>query len=383
MKILFVVGFYPTKYSDWWGSFFHNYAKGLVRRGHEVTILRVAPQNRQEAKERKRWFIRDTEWRDGVRIEIFFFPKVPKLDGITRWLLKGFQKKVYREIYPDKAPDIAHLHFGEMETSLMASQWLPQLQIPYVVTEHATSFQYDQISARTVAIARRVYEGANGISVVGHRLLNRLESLYPFIFRLIPNGIDSKLFAYDERPLKARIDFLDVGSLMAKKNQTTLVRCFAQAFGDREDVFLTIAGEGPERQKIQDEIERRHLEKRIRLTGAVSNLEVRELMKQADFFVLPSLVETFGVAALEALSCGIPVLATRSGGPEDFIRPGVDGIVVDKSESDIIEGLRALLAGTWDRKKISVEAHERFDVEKVAQQLESLYSDALKEGVTL
>ena len=101
-------------------------------------------------------------------------------------------------------------------------------------------------------------------------------------------------------------------------------------------------------------------------------------MRRTDFFVLPSMIETFGVAALEALSCGIPVLATRSGGPEDFVRPGVDGILVDKTEPEIIEGLQLLLKTNWDRQKISVEAHERFDVEKVAQQLEALYSEAVR-----
>ena len=378
MRILFVVGFYPTKYSDWGGAFFHNYAKGLVRRGHEVIVLRVAPQNRKEAQERGQRFIRDTEWRDGVRVEILLFPKVPKLDGVTRWLLKFFQKRVFHEVYGNKYPDIAHLHFGEMETSATAAQWLVEFQIPYVVTEHATLFQYEKIASKTIETARRVYETAKGISAVGKRLVNRLETLYPYTFHLIPNGIDSKLFTYEDRPEKDRIDFLDVGSLMEKKNQVALVRCFAQAFSERDDVYLTIVGKGPEFERIQQEIQLWRLEKRVQLTGAVSNREVRELMRRTDFFVLPSMIETFGVAALEALSCGIPVLATRSGGPEDFVRPGVDGILVDKTEPEIIEGLQLLLKTNWDRQKISVEAHERFDVEKVAQQLEALYSEAVR-----
>ena len=382
MRILFVVGFYPTKYSDWWGSFFHNYAKGLVRLGHEVTVLRVAPQNRNEVKERRRLFIRDTEWRDGVRVEIFFFPKVPKLDFLTCWFLKVFQKKVFEEIYQGKLPDIAHLHFGEMETSLMASQWLPQKQIPYVVTEHATSFQYEKISRKTLRFARRVYQGAKGISVVGQHLMQRLISLYPFQFQLIPNGIDSLLFTYEELKPKNHVDFLSVGSLVKKKNQITLIRSFAKAFAHRPDYFLTIVGEGPEYDHLQKEIDHCQLNHQIKLTGALSNLEVREWMRKADYLVMPSLVETFGVAALEALSCGIPVLATRSGGPEDFVRPGIDGVVVDKTEDAIVEGLRELVSGTWDRKKISQEAHERFDVVKVAQQLESLYRDALQKGVS-
>ncbi|NMB65945.1 MAG: glycosyltransferase family 4 protein, partial [Spirochaetes bacterium] len=301
MNILFIVPFYPTKYAEWGGIFFHNYAKGLVKLGHNVIVLRVGTQNRWEIKERKKYFIRDTEIRDDVRIEIFFFPKFPKIDIFSNILLYFFQKQIFKSIYKKTRPDIAHIHFSEFDTSYQASLWLKKYHIPFIVTEHSTSFIEKRLSAHSYRNIIYVLKNAKYITSVGKLLQSCIKQITGFDSEVIPNCVDTDLFFY--KPLKKRdfIEFITVAVLVEKKNHKMLIRSFVKAFNRDLKYRLTILGEGPERSSLEDEIKQHKIEHLVSLPGKATNIEVRNALQNSDFFVLPSRFETFGVVALEAL----------------------------------------------------------------------------------
>jgi glycosyltransferase involved in cell wall biosynthesis len=102
-------------------------------------------------------------------------------------------------------------------------------------------------------------------------------------------------------------------------------------------------------------------------------------MRRADLFVLPSLAETFSVPAAEALACGIPVLSTRCGGPEEFIVESVGSLVRSGDADALFRGLDEMLNNVhlYSRQWISQYARERFSPEVVGAKMHAIYKSLI------
>jgi len=122
------------------------------------------------------------------------------------------------------------------------------------------------------------------------------------------------------------------GRLSPEKGLLTLVDAFADVVKFREDAHLVIAGEGPQRCEIESRIRNLNLSGRAHLMGHVP--DAPSVYSVFDIFVLPSHYETFGIALLEAMYCGLPVIASNIGGIPDLIKPEVNGVLVDPENPD-------------------------------------------------
>ena len=98
-----------------------------------------------------------------------------------------------------------------------------------------------------------------------------------------------------------------------------MIDSFTQAFKANQHYKLLIVGEGPERKNLEKQIRKHAMNSQIKLFGAAKKEKVKELLHSSNCFVLSSIVETFGVVIIEAMSCGLPVLSTKCGGPESII----------------------------------------------------------------
>ena len=97
-------------------------------------------------------------------------------------------------------------------------------------------------------------------------------------------------------------------------------------------------------------------------------------MAAADLFVLPSFYDSFGIALIEAMACGLPVVATRCGGPEDIVDPAVGRLVAVGDAEDLAAGILAVLENydRYDREAIRQQAEARYDYRQVAAQIHAL-----------
>jgi glycosyltransferase involved in cell wall biosynthesis len=146
---------------------------------------------------------------------------------------------------------------------------------------------------------------------------------------VLPNGVD--LSAWSERQAREvgsneKIVFATAMRLAPKKRPAALLDAFQIARKiastyDRE-LELRIAGDGPLRSKLENLIARSGLSENVTLLGALSRLELGALYARADLFVMPSTRESFGLAALEARASGLPVVAMRDTGTDDFLENG-------------------------------------------------------------
>ena len=148
---------------------------------------------------------------------------------------------------------------------------------------------------------------------------------------------------------------LGLGRLVEKKGFRYLLRGFAQwvanSSQDSQGAFLVLAGGGPLLQELRDEAKALSIADRVFFTDFILPQDVRDLMQQSDIFVVPSIVdergevETLGVVAIEALACGLPVIATNIGGVPDVIEDGRTGMLIEPQSAEAIaNALGVLLA---------------------------------------
>jgi glycosyltransferase involved in cell wall biosynthesis len=137
---------------------------------------------------------------------------------------------------------------------------------------------------------------------------NKLEVIYPFIED------------FDSKTRKKRIlrDLVYVGRLSDEKNIEVLIKALSLLIKKRKKIFLSIVGDGPEKEKIKDLVKQLNLEKYVKFFGHLSRNEVINLIKNHKFLVLPSKIESFGLVILEAIFNDVPVIVSNTYGPKEI-----------------------------------------------------------------
>jgi glycosyltransferase involved in cell wall biosynthesis len=203
----------------------------------------------------------------------------------------------------------------------------------------------------------------------------------------IPNGVDTELFTPLSDPQKQRLRaelglpsngklVIYLGRLTAEKRVDQLLRIWPEIQAAFSDVQLLIVGTGPEEARL-----RQRSAPGVQFTGAVN--DTMRYLQSADLFVLPSATEGLSNSMLEALSTGLPVLATAVGGTPDVISHNVNGYLIPPDDQDALKaGLLTLLADETLRDRLGTEGRQRilrnFSLNFIALRLTALYHRVLE-----
>jgi glycosyltransferase involved in cell wall biosynthesis len=193
---------------------------------------------------------------------------------------------------------------------------------------------------------------------------------------VIPNGIDLNHLK-SVPPHKEQSDLIFVGRLIKEKHTDILVRAFASLRPEYPDLILVIIGDGPEKETIRSLIADLSAGDRIFLKPFTeSHDEVIGRMKSSRVCVIPSTREGFGIAALEALACGLPVITVNH--PGNAIRELLSektGFICPLSEENIADAIRVALKRYPEMRAACMESAEPFDWDRIADMLEDYYRD--------
>jgi glycosyltransferase involved in cell wall biosynthesis len=256
-------------------------------------------------------------------------------------------------------PDVVWAHFL-VPSGLLASS----VDAPLVVTAHGRDVRNIGTIPGVAALTRRVVERASSVIAVSDYLRRELEDRLPESrgkIDVVDSGVDLERFA-DVAPAAEleRPAFVHAGSLTQRKNVGRLAEAFARL--DRGS--LTFVGDGPLRGSLE-------WRDRVRVVGRVPHDEVPGWLAAADVVCGPALIEPFGQALLEAMACGRSVVATRVGGPPEFVTPDA-GVLVDPL--DVGELARALetAASLPSPNGAARQAAEAHDVRRQAARVEEI-----------
>jgi glycosyltransferase involved in cell wall biosynthesis len=202
-------------------------------------------------------------------------------------------------------------------------------------------------------------------------------------FHVIPNVVDTSLFfveATTHRNDSAK-RLLTIGPMdrSEKKGLPYLLEALQGLQQQRADWHLDIIGDGDLRARYEQMTIELGIRQQVTFWGKQPKTEVAALMRQAQILIVPSLFETFSVVAAEALACGVPVLATRCGGPEEFVTDDVGVLVPPGDAAALQSGLQSMLAHLhrYDPATISQQARARFSHASVGAQIHEVYRSVL------
>ena len=317
MYVLIISRGYPTKKYNLNGIFEFDQAKALAKAGIKVVFAAV------DVRSIRRWRKWGIEYHksDGVHVYTINIPagRVPQswkftlsymgLNILYKLILKEFGK-----------PDILHAHFTDI--GYIASKLKKQINVPLVITEHSSSIIKHVIEKQLFNTAANAYRQADAVLAVSPALADAIEKNFHIKPLYVPNIVDTDIFSYVPLGANRAFNFVSVGNLIDRKRMDLAIEAFYKVFRDFAHLTLTIFGEGDERPNLEGLIKKYRLENRVVLMGGCSRESIAEKLKECNCFVLASRAETFGVAYIEALACGVPVIATKCGGPEEFVHEG-------------------------------------------------------------
>ncbi|MDH4229026.1 MAG: glycosyltransferase [Nitrospirota bacterium] len=250
---------------------------------------------------------------------------------------------------------------------------------PLAVYAHGSDINvYADKSALYRLLTRLVLGRARHVFAVSREIHERLEhrwSVPPERLSLIPCGIDTRMFfpAESQSELVSPPRFLFVGDLVPAKGVPELVDAALELWREGMVFRLDVVGDGPLRQEFTARLAEMGADKIITFHGPLPRTEVARLMRRNHCLVLPSHNEGTPLCVMEALSSGIPVLASRVGGIPDLVRDGVDGLLVPPRDVSALSAALHRLASEEGLMKSMGDAArttgERFSLERRRDQV--------------
>jgi glycosyltransferase involved in cell wall biosynthesis len=251
--------------------------------------------------------------------------------------------------------------------------------VPFVATY---GFWYERLAGSTLTRALRRGVISVGLAAADVVLCTTPElaayvgrRVPPERIHLLPNGVDTDMFTPVPRPSSGRRRILYVGRLSPEKNLGALVEAAAKLAG-RFDLVLSFIGDGPVRALLQAHVE--SLGVAAEFTPFVEHRQLPAIFAQADAFVLPSLTEGHPKVLLEAMSAGVPCVASNVGGNRAILADGVTGLLFDLADPGALaDALARVLADATLARRLGAqaraEAQERYDLRRlVAREIELL-----------
>lgn len=375
MNVLIIARGYPSEKHKRNGIFEFDQAKALACLGHKVVYAAV---DMRSIRKKRTWGFESFE-RDGVSIEVFNIPIGAISQRILRTVGSIGLKKLYKKILEKhEQPDVIHAHF--IGIGYTAVKVFENHKMPLVLTEHSSEMNQNSISPYMLKLGHYTYPRVNTLITVSDHLAKNLKEKFDVNPMIIPNIVDLENFHYKYKEKKSLcFNFVSTGNLVTNKRMGYLIDAFYKAFGSNKEVYLYIFGEGPEEISLKALINKYKMENQIIMMGQVDRKLIAKQMELSHCFVLASRSETFGVAYIEAMAMGLPVIATKCGGPESFIN-SKNGVLVSLYDiDDLISAMVYMYNNVenYDNDFIAKQTQSQYSSNTIARSLTELYTNIL------
>jgi glycosyltransferase involved in cell wall biosynthesis len=389
-RILIIPSWYPPD----GGYFFKEHSEAILGLGWQVDVLvnRVVGVRKilQLGKSALGGYRVGHE--NGLRVIRSVYLKIPgnEKQNIEKWsagtarLYKRYEKEFGK-------PDLILTH--SVTWAGFAASLINKLYgIPYVVVEHRSFFVWSTEKARNMVkpyylpFFEEAYRNCSSLVLVSGSLLTGLKELMPWIeekIQTIPNMIREDMF---QLPSVSRnhepFIFLWAGRLEHVKGVDLLIEA-AQILKERgkDNFFIRLAGKGSLQNDLEKQASEAGVSDVINFLGRISREEMQKEMQMAACFVLPTRYEAFGAVLIEAMATGLPVIATRSGGPDTIVNSD-NGILIDTENAEqlaIAMEDMMLRINELSEQKIREQTMDRYGQNSVMKQYNKLFLQLLKE----
>lgn len=383
IHVLTLTPFYPAR-GDERGAYVSDPLREFAALGMRSSVIAVRPVHRGRGRELEG--APPVQW-----VRYGAWPGNRGLAGSGRLLflrLRGLVRELHRRDPITILHGHAALPCGE------AARLLGELLgIPYAVTVHGLDAYFaEQVGgaagARCAARCRRVYQGAKRVICISEQVREQVLAKAPELGNttVVYNGVDAEAFAPAAGAGECEAVVASVGSLIPIKGHAVTLQAIGELRGEFPGLRARIVGEGAELRYLQDLARQLGISERVEFLGRRTRAEVAEVLRGSQVFALPSRYEGLGCAYLEAMACGLPVVALRGQGIEEVIRHGENGILITEQREEAAPRawatvLRTLLRNREMRQAIGQAARktvaEGYTLRQQALALRQSYEESL------
>ncbi|MCP4220977.1 MAG: N-acetyl-alpha-D-glucosaminyl L-malate synthase BshA [bacterium] len=291
--------------------------------------------------------------------------------------------------------DVIHSHYAlPHAVSALLARDISGKPIKCVTTLHGTDITVVGAHPSMKDITRYAIEKSDVVTAVSDSLARDSEEKLGITrgrIKTVYNFINSKFFNPSMRPTDCQCEgqpekfvFMHISNLRAVKRPLDVIKIFHSITKVVDmPVELRIVGEGPMQCEMMDLSEKLGLKEQVKFMGVRS--DIGKVIACSNMMLLPSREESFGLAALEAMACGVPVIASRVGGLPEVIEDGRSGFLFEMGDTDEAAAKAAILLkdrAFYSRMKEEAlkVANEKFSIEKIVDQYEALYQKPTTRG---
>lgn len=365
MKVVFLARWYPHKYDPMFGLFVQRHAEAAALYD-DITVVYVHP----DANAKTKYDIERTQ-ENGVDTIRIYYKKAGKLCSAWRYYracLKGLELA--------GKPDLIHVH---VLTRMGLVAYREQLLhgTPYVITEHWSRYLpgNDFSGWLRKRLTRKVVRHAKCLTTVSETLAQAMQSHgldHPH-YQLLPNVVDTNLF----KPIPHRNDLPKIVHVSCFEDKSKNISGLLEALKlmkDKGEAFQAVlVGEGMDLEAMKQNAVELGLTDRVRFTGLLQGQSLVDELATGDCFVLPSHYETGGIVLLEAMACGLPVVATRVGALPEIVDEN-NGVLVEPGNAQALaKALSKLDPSRYNSEQIRKQVVERYSYETVGKLIHQLY----------
>ena len=289
--------------------------------------------------------------------------------------------------------DLLHVHYAipHATSAYLANQILKETGkgIPVITTLHGTDITIVGSDPSYTPVVTFSINKSDGVTAVSDYLRDETCNRFDIEKKIevIPNFIDLVRFRKSEKshfkkalcPNGEKV-LVHVSNFREVKRVSDTVEIFNKVLQSGIEAHLLLIGDGPDRQKVENKCRELKICGKVRFLGKQEKIE--DILSIADLFLIPSGSETFGLAALEAMSCSVPVISSNIGGLPELNIHGETGYLSDLGDIEEMGSFAvSILRDDKLQKKLSINARKRaehFELNKIVDQYEEFYKSVMK-----
>jgi N-acetyl-alpha-D-glucosaminyl L-malate synthase BshA len=347
----------------------------LAARGHEIHFISYAPP------------IRLTETTGRIQFHEVEISSYPLFDHAPYALSLAVKMM---EVAESEGLDLLHVHYAipHSVSAFLARSMAAPRRLPFITTLHGTDITLVGNDRSFLPITKFSIEQSDGVTAISHylkqRTLDEFDIKRPI--EVIPNFVNCDLYcrkddaamrrewAPDGEPI-----LMHLSNFRPVKRITDVVEIFALV-REKMPAKLVLIGDGPDRGAAEYIVRKMKLTRDVHFLGKQDR--VYQHLAQADLFLLPSDMESFGLAALEAMACEVPVVASNVGGLPEVVEHGVDGYLYTPRENEIAANYALEILSRPDRGRAMgqtarINARKKYCANDVIPLYEAYYREVI------
>ncbi len=376
MNILLLTHSYPDVNNSWQGIFIKNQAQAISL-SHIVTVVYFKVDYSDFSPFGKYSFSKKSSG-NLTEYEVTIKRSIPVITQL-KYLCNTY-RFIENEILANNHIDLIHSHLS-YPAGFLGALLQRNKKIPNILTEHSRVTNYFRSRVHKLCVRYALRNSASVIAV-SSSLQIEITPLCNRPINIITNFVDTERFELIEAKPSGKLNIGFLGELGSYNKGLDLLLKAVSSLRDTQ-FSLHIGGNGKLLNTFREMSKQLGVEANCIFYGEILPADAPSFYSKLDLFVLPSRYETFGIVLIEAMACGIPVIATKCGGPEEIVVKET-GVLVEKENPLELAAAIDLLSGnidSYDKTSIREYASERYGKKAFIKRITQLYKDVSKNRI--